>query len=113
MLYFLRKYRIAPTTISYVRHNQFMIYTGTNYSTRCRYLCNSVHCVKICYLLHAHKIRMTKMYDERNRLTYMETKKSYLMLYFLHKYRIALTVMQLDSLESVYDIYLYKLCYMV
>jgi hypothetical protein len=32
------------------------------------------------------------------------------MLYFLHKYRIALTIMQLGSLEPVYDIYLYKLC---
>jgi hypothetical protein len=42
-----------------------------------------------------------------------ENKKSYLMLYFLHKYRIALTVMQLDSLEPVYDIYFYKLCYTV
>jgi hypothetical protein len=35
------------------------------------------------------------------------------MLYFLHKYRIATTVMQLDSLEPFYDIYLYKLCYTV
>jgi hypothetical protein len=40
-------------------------------------------------------------------------KKSYLMLYFVHKYRIAPTIMQLDSLEPVYDIYLYKLCYML
>jgi hypothetical protein len=32
---------------------------------------------------------------------------------FLHKYRIAPTVMQLGSLEPVYDIYLYKLCYMM
>jgi hypothetical protein len=40
-------------------------------------------------------------------------KKSYLMLYFLYKYRIAPTAMQLDSLEPVYDIYLYKLCYTV
>jgi hypothetical protein len=29
------------------------------------------------------------------------------MLYFLYKYRIALTAMQLDSLEPVYDIYTY------
>jgi hypothetical protein len=35
------------------------------------------------------------------------------MLCFLHKYRIALTPKQLGSLEPVYDIYLYKLCYMV
>jgi hypothetical protein len=25
----------------------------------------TVCCVKICYLLHMHKIRMAKMYDER------------------------------------------------
>jgi hypothetical protein len=25
----------------------------------------TVHCVKICYMLHTHKIRMTKMYDEK------------------------------------------------
>jgi hypothetical protein len=31
-------------------------------------------------------------------------KKSYLMLYFLHKYRIPPTAMQLNSLELVYDI---------
>jgi hypothetical protein len=35
------------------------------------------------------------------------------MLYFLHKYIIAPTAMQLDSLEPVYDTYLYKLCYTV
>jgi hypothetical protein len=35
------------------------------------------------------------------------------MLYFLYKYRITLTAMQLGSLELVYDIYLYKLCYMM
>jgi hypothetical protein len=32
-------------------------------------------------------------------------KKKYLMLYFLHKYRIAQPAMQLNSLEPVYDIY--------
>jgi hypothetical protein len=32
-------------------------------------------------------------------------KNSYLMLYFLHKYRIPPTAMQLNSLELVYDIY--------
>jgi hypothetical protein len=32
-------------------------------------------------------------------------KKSYLMLYFLHKYMTAPTAMQLGSLGSVYDIY--------
>jgi hypothetical protein len=34
-------------------------------------------------------------------------KKIYLMLYFLYKYKIALTAMQLNSLELVYDIYRY------
>jgi hypothetical protein len=32
-------------------------------------------------------------------------KKSYLMFYFLHKYRILPTNMQLNTLELVYDIY--------
>jgi hypothetical protein len=50
---------------NYARQDQFMIYTDTNYATRFRYLCNSVHCVKIYYLLHAHKIRMAKIYDKR------------------------------------------------
>jgi hypothetical protein len=35
------------------------------------------------------------------------------MLYFVHKYRIAPIDMQLDSLEPVYIMYLYKLCYTV
>jgi hypothetical protein len=26
---------------------------------------HSVHYIKICYLLHAHKIRMSKIYDEK------------------------------------------------
>jgi hypothetical protein len=34
-------------------------------------------------------------------------KKSYLMLYFLYKYRVVPTTMQLNSLELVYDIYWY------
>jgi hypothetical protein len=82
-----------------------MIYTDTNYAARCIYLCNLVHCVKICYLLHAHKIRMTKMYDERKLIGKHGNKKTYLMFYFLHKYRIATTVIELNSLELVYDIY--------
>jgi hypothetical protein len=40
-------------------------------------------------------------------------KNSYLIFYFLHKYMITLTTMQLDSSQLVYDIYLYKLYYMV
>jgi hypothetical protein len=61
----LHKYRIAPTAMQLGSLNQFMIYTDTSYATQCRYLCNSVHCVKICFLLHAHKFRMTGMCDER------------------------------------------------
>jgi hypothetical protein len=37
-----------------------MIYTDTKYATRCRYLCNLVYYVKICYLMQAHKIRIAK-----------------------------------------------------
>jgi hypothetical protein len=40
-----------------------------------------------------YKIRMTKMYDERKCIVMYKNKKSYLMLYFLHKYRIAPTTM--------------------
>jgi hypothetical protein len=36
-------------------------------------------------------------------------KKSHLMFYFLHKYRIPPTVMQLNALELVYDVYRNKL----
>jgi hypothetical protein len=35
------------------------------------------------------------------------------MFYFLHKYGIPPRVMQLNALELVYDIYLYKLYYTV
>jgi hypothetical protein len=43
-----------------------------------------------------------------NELACIKTKKkSYLMFYFLHKYRIPQTAMQLNSLELVYDIYWY------
>jgi hypothetical protein len=51
-----------------------MIYTDTKYATLCRQLCNSVYCVKICYLLHAHKFRMTGFTMKGNRLACMETK---------------------------------------
>jgi prolyl oligopeptidase PreP (S9A serine peptidase family) len=53
---------------------------------------NSAHYVKICYML-LDKIRMTKMYDERKWIVMYGNKKSYLMLYFLHKYRIPPTPM--------------------
>jgi hypothetical protein len=40
-------------------------------------------------------------------------KKLCLMFYFLHKYRIPPTAMQLNALELVYDIYRYNLYYTV
>jgi hypothetical protein len=46
MLYFLHKYRSALTTMQLCSLDQFMIYTYTNYATRCKYLYNVVHCVK-------------------------------------------------------------------
>jgi hypothetical protein len=66
MLDFLHEYRIAPTTMQLGSLELvYDIYTYTNYATRCMYLFNSVHCVKICLLLHAHKFRMARMCDER------------------------------------------------
>jgi hypothetical protein len=47
------------------------------------------------------------MYDERKWFGMHENKKSYLMLHFLHKYKLSPTSMQLNSLELVYDIYRY------
>jgi hypothetical protein len=44
-------------------------------------------------MLHAHKIRMTQMYDERKWIGIYGNKESYLMIYFVHKYRIAPTAM--------------------
>jgi imidazoleglycerol phosphate synthase glutamine amidotransferase subunit HisH len=41
---------------------------------------------------------------KENGLSCIETKQMYLMLYFLHKYRIDPTAMQQNSLELVYDI---------
>jgi hypothetical protein len=81
-----------------------MVYTDTKYSTQCRYLCNSVHYVKICYPLYAHKFRMERICNEK-RIGMHRNKKSYLMLYLLHKYRIHPTVMQLNLIELLYDIY--------
>jgi hypothetical protein len=48
---------------------------------------------------------MARMYDKRNWIDMYVNKKSYLMIYFLHKYRITPTAMQLNSSELVYDIY--------
>jgi hypothetical protein len=52
MLYFLHKYRIAPTTMQLGSLDQFIIYTYTNYATRCKYLYNMVHCVKNLAFVH-------------------------------------------------------------
>jgi hypothetical protein len=38
----------------------------TNYATRRRYLCNSVHYVKIYFLLHAHQLRIARCAMKRN-----------------------------------------------
>jgi hypothetical protein len=46
MFYFHHKYRIAPTAMQLGSLDQFMIYTYTNYATRCKYLHNVVHGVK-------------------------------------------------------------------
>jgi hypothetical protein len=66
MLYFLHKYRIPPTTMQLNLLELVMIYTDTNYATRCRYLCNSVHCVKISFLLHTHKLMMARCAMKEN-----------------------------------------------
>jgi hypothetical protein len=48
---FSNKYRISPTTMHLVSLDQFMIYTDTNYATRCTYLCIVVvHRVKNLFL---------------------------------------------------------------
>jgi hypothetical protein len=51
-----------------------------------------------------------RIYDgknmQRKEMNFMHrNKKSYLMFYFLHKYSIPQTSMQLNALELVYDIY--------
>jgi hypothetical protein len=52
----------------------------------------------------------TRIYDENNvqrkemNCTH-RNKKSYLMFYFFHQYRIPPTAMQLNTLDLVYDIY--------
>jgi hypothetical protein len=47
MLYFLHKYRITPTTMQLDSLEPlYDIYTYINYVTRCRYLCNVIHCLK-------------------------------------------------------------------
>jgi hypothetical protein len=53
MLYFLHKYRIAPTASPLGSFEQvFDIYTYTNYTTWFKYLCNVVKCVKIWHAVN-------------------------------------------------------------
>jgi hypothetical protein len=67
-----------------------MIYIDTNYVTQCRYLCNTVSHIKISFLLHVHKFRMTRMSVERKWIDMHGNKKSDLnVLHFSHKYRIS------------------------
>jgi hypothetical protein len=77
MLYFLHKYRI-PTIAMQLNSLELVynIYADTNYATRCRYLCNLIYCVKICFLLYAHKFRMTRFAMKGNQLACMKTKKN-------------------------------------
>jgi hypothetical protein len=46
MFYFLYKYKIALTVMQLGSLEPGYDMTYTNYDTRCRYLCNVVHCVK-------------------------------------------------------------------
>jgi hypothetical protein len=70
------------------------IYIVTNYTTLCKCLCNSVHCVKIYFLLYAHKSKMDGMRNERKWVGMHGNKKNLIYIhYFLHKYRVSLTVM--------------------
>jgi hypothetical protein len=83
-----------------------MIFADTNYAIRYRYLCILVHCIKICFLLHAHKFRMTGMCDEWKLIgIHVNNKILFLNVAFLHKYMVALTAKQLGSLQPIYDIY--------
>jgi hypothetical protein len=41
-------------------------------------LCKSVYYIKICFLLHAHKFRMTVLCDERKWIGMHGNRKSYL-----------------------------------
>jgi hypothetical protein len=53
-----------------------MTYTDTNYVTRYRYLCSVAPRKNICFLLHAHKFRMTRMCVKRKLIGMYENKKS-------------------------------------
>jgi hypothetical protein len=70
-----RKYRITPIAMQLGSLERvYDIKCDTNYVTRCSYLCNSVHYVKICVLLHTQKNRM----DERKWNDVHGNKKYYL-----------------------------------
>jgi hypothetical protein len=70
---------------SLTRHDHFIIYTDTKYATKYGYLCNSLHCVKIYYLLHVHKIRMAKMYDKRKWVgMYVNKNRIYALFSFIN-----------------------------
>jgi hypothetical protein len=83
MLYSVHKYMISITAMQLISLEYFMIYTDTNYTTQCIYLCNIVGRIKISFLLHVHKFRMTRMCVERKLIHMHVNKKSYLNALFL------------------------------
>jgi hypothetical protein len=46
MLYSIHKYRISITAIQFGSLKTFYEYTATNYATLCKYLRNTIRCVK-------------------------------------------------------------------
>jgi hypothetical protein len=66
MLYSVHKYRISITAIQLILLETFYyLYTDINYATWCSYLCNTVRRIKISFMLHVHKFRMTRMCVKR------------------------------------------------
>jgi archaellum biogenesis ATPase FlaH len=72
---FLHKYRIYTTVMQLDSLELVYDNTDTNYATRCRYLCNEVRYIKICFMLHAHKFRVTRMCIERKWIDMHGNKK--------------------------------------
>jgi hypothetical protein len=70
MFYFIHKSRIL-TTVMQVGSLEpvYDIYSH-------KYLCTVVQCEKICFLLHAYKFRMTRMYVEKKWIDMHGNKKS-------------------------------------
>jgi imidazoleglycerol phosphate synthase glutamine amidotransferase subunit HisH len=62
-------------------------------------------CIKYIFCCMRIKLGWQDCELKENRLTCMETKIRFSMLYFVHKYRNSPIVMQLGLLELVYDIY--------